>query len=155
MSPTFENVEQLAQALKDNKDLAKVNVPLKINTELKSDSVKPKRVVHHTERDFQQAIIETAKLTGWAIHAERPAWTKKGYRTPIQGDAGFVDLVLTRDGKLIFWEVKVRPNEPTTHQQLWIDALAQVPGVMSDVVYLPEDWDYIVHILTAKLRLGE
>jgi len=108
---------------------------------------KPKQPQAHPERDLQDRIIGLAYFTGWKPHAERHAWTKKGYRTPIQGDAGFPDIVLIRGGEIIFWECKVHPKKPTPAQQLWIDLLALVPGVISRVVY-DEDWEYIVETLT-------
>ena len=60
-----------------------------------------------TEREFQRAVVELARLMGWRVHHTRPALTRAGeWRTPIQGDAGFPDLVLCRPPRLILAELK-------------------------------------------------
>jgi hypothetical protein len=75
------------------------------------------------ERDYQNTIIETAKTFGWRVHAERPAWTEHGYRTPISGHAGFPDLVLAHGAVgVLFVELKVG-TVLTDDQQRWGDVL--------------------------------
>jgi hypothetical protein len=60
-----------------------------------------------TERDFQRAVVELARLMGWRVHHTRPALTQRGrWLTPIQGDAGFPDLVLCRPPRLVLAELK-------------------------------------------------
>jgi len=60
-----------------------------------------------TEREFQQAVVQLARLMGWRVHHTRPALTQRGrWLTPIQGDAGFPDLVLCRPPRLILAELK-------------------------------------------------
>uniref|UniRef100_A0A6M3KM53 Putative VRR-NUC domain-containing protein n=1 Tax=viral metagenome TaxID=1070528 RepID=A0A6M3KM53_9ZZZZ len=113
----------------------------------KTDRVSAKGSIQHPHQDFINAILEVAELTGWLVHVERPAMTAKGYRTPIQGDAGFPDIVLTKRGKLIFWEVKIPPDKVRPEQQLWLDMLALVPRVIARVVE-PDDWDYIIKTLS-------
>jgi hypothetical protein len=58
------------------------------------------------EADYQARIIDTARLHGWRCAHFRPAHTAKGWRTPIEGDRGFPDLVLARDGHIIIAELK-------------------------------------------------
>ena len=102
------------------------------------------------ERDFQRAIVELARLCGWRVFHARPALTRAGeWRTPIQGDAGFPDLVLCRAGRVIFAELKREGGRLTPQQQGWLDALRQCAGVE---VYLwtPADWDAIEAILTRR-----
>ena len=76
-----------------------------------------------TEREFQDAVVDMAKLLGWHVHHTRPARTEKGWRTPIQGHAGFPDLVLMRPPDLMFVELKVRPNKLTKAQREWVGGL--------------------------------
>ena len=66
--------------------------------------------------------------------------------TPVQGDVGFPDLVLARQGRLIFAELKREGRKPTPPQQGWLEVLATCAGVE---VYLwtPADWGEIVRIL--------
>ena len=99
------------------------------------------------EKEFQRAVIDLARLTGWRVHHTRPALTRRGrWLTPIQGDAGFPDLVLCRGGRVIFAELKRVGRKPTAEQQAWLDALHACAGVE---VYLwtPADWGAIIHIL--------
>ena len=72
-----------------------------------------------SEREFLATIIDIAHMTGWLVSHQRPAWTEKGYRTAIQGDAGFVDLVLLRDRHLIFAELKSSKGKLTADQVHW------------------------------------
>jgi hypothetical protein len=101
-----------------------------------------------TEREFQRAVVELARLMGWRVHHTRPALTQRGrWLTPIQGDAGFPDLVLCRPPRLILAELKRVDGKPTPAQREWLDALSACAGVE---VYLwtPADWDSIVRTLT-------
>jgi hypothetical protein len=72
-----------------------------------------------TEGEFQDAVIALAKLKGWKVAHFRPALTSKGWRTPMQGDKGFPDLVLARKGEVKFAELKVRSNRITADQADW------------------------------------
>jgi len=101
-----------------------------------------------TEREFQQAVVQLARLTGWRVHHTRPALTRAGeWRTPIQGDAGFPDLVLCRPPRLIVAELKRNGARPTPQQQGWLDALSACAGVEC-YLWTPADWDAIVRTLT-------
>ena len=77
------------------------------------------------EKDFQRTVIEMAKVLGWRVHAERPAIRQSGkWSTPIQGDAGFPDLVLAHPQKgVIFAELKSERGKATDAQMEWMDAL--------------------------------
>ena len=102
------------------------------------------------ERDFQRAVIDLARLTGWRVHHTRPALTQRGrWLTPIQGDAGFPDLVLVRAGRVIFAELKRVGGKPTPAQRGWLEALQACAGVE---VYLwtPNDWDAIIDALQRR-----
>ncbi len=115
------------------------------------DVVKPvsgtQRHIGHPERDFQDNIIALALRLGWRVHAERPAMTRKGFRTPIQGHSGFPDLCLTNGENLIFWECKNEKQVPTIEQIKWLVSLKELPGVLAEVVY-PHDWEHIVAIIS-------
>ena len=100
------------------------------------------------EKEFQRAVIDLARLTGWRVHHTRPALTRRGrWLTPIQGDAGFPDLVLVRAGRVIFAELKCNGARPTPQQQGWLDALSACAGVEC-YLWTPADWDAIVRMLT-------
>jgi hypothetical protein len=105
-----------------------------------------------TETQLLDAIVKTAKLTGWWLHHDRPARTERGWRTAVQGNAGFLDVVLARDGIVLFRELKGRYDKPTPGQYDWLQRLAPgwveqrgwVPpdetAVVADV-WRPADWD--------------
>lgn len=98
-----------------------------------------------SELQCQRTIVEAAKLAGWRVHAERAAMRQSGrWSTPIQGDKGFVDLILVRDGELLAVELKRKPNRIEAGQQAWLDALDAVPGVTALVVWVPEQQDAFI-----------
>ena len=105
---------------------------------------------HMTEAELQVSVIELAQRLGWLVHAERPARTKDGWRTPIQGDRGFPDLVLARYPALIFAEIKTERGRLTVEQGRWqqqlITRCAVWDGkkpkiwVMGSYLWRPRDW---------------
>ena len=112
-----------------------------------------------TEAEFQTSLIKWARSLGWRVHAERPARTAEGWRTPIAGDKGWPDLVLCRPPRLIFAELKVGKNQPTADQVEWLRDLAMVRGrddltpprnVIETVVWRPEMWSQILVILSRR-----
>lgn len=106
-----------------------------------------------SEDDLLGAIIDLARYGGWMIHHGRPARTNSGWRTPIQGDIGFPDLVLAhpRHG-IVFAELKSRTGRLTTAQWAWADILDAAARLAGDAVHVytwrPADWPDIVAIIT-------
>ena len=102
------------------------------------------------EDGFLAQIIELAHLYRWKVHHVRSAWSAKGYRTPIQGDPGFPDLVLVRNqderSRIIVAEVKAERGRLTYDQQDWLKKLERCPGVES-YIWKPRMWDDIVGVL--------
>jgi hypothetical protein len=79
-----------------------------------------------TESQWQQQVIDLARLYGWLVHHCRPAQHQSGkWATPIQGDPGFPDLVLARGGRVIFAELKTDAAHAnlTIHQKAWAAAI--------------------------------
>jgi hypothetical protein len=107
-------------------------------------------LIKESEANFQARIIQLARIGGWLVHAERPAWSAKGYRTPIQGNAGFPDLVLCHPQRKQFLMVELKSGKGSLRpeQETWGAAL-----VKSGVTYhcwRPSDWDRIVKTLGLK-----
>jgi len=103
-----------------------------------------------TEREFQRAVVELARLMGWRVHHARPALTQRGrWLTPIQGDAGFPDLLLCRPPRLILAELKRVGGKLTAEQQAWLEALQACAGVEC-YLWTPADWDAVVRTLGGK-----
>lgn len=99
-----------------------------------------------TEGEFQTAVIALAHLRGWKVAHFRPARTERGWRTPMEGDAGFPDLVLARKGSVIFAELKAHGKNPSADQADWLAALQGDNGV-EVYVWRPEDMDQVQMIL--------
>ena len=99
-----------------------------------------------TERDFQRTVIDLARLKSWMAHHCRPAVLPSGkWATHIQGDAGFFDLVLIKEGRVIFAELKAEDGKLSKAQQAWQDAAGWPVEVY---VWRPSDFDRIVEILS-------
>ena len=98
------------------------------------------------EEGFQDGVVEYAHLRGWRAAHFRPAWSARGYRTPVQYDGdGFPDLVLCRSPRLVIAEVKVRAPV-SAKQRAWLDLLGEVPGI-EVYVWRPKDWPEIERVL--------
>lgn len=92
------------------------------------------------EKDFQQQVIDLAQIAGW-LHYH----TYDSRRSP----AGYPDLSLVRNGRLIYAELKSESGSPSDEQQKWLDELDRVPGV-EVYVWRPSDWDEIERVLARR-----
>lgn len=96
------------------------------------------------ETEFQSAVIELARWHGWMVHHTRPAQIRPGrWATPIQGNAGWPDLVLCRPqhGDFIVAELKRNGGRLSAGQKTWLLCLSQA-GVEVHVWY-PDDMPQI------------
>jgi hypothetical protein len=93
-----------------------------------------------------QQVIDLAQVCGWRCYHPRPARTLRGWKTALQGSPGYVDLTLCRPPRLIMAEIKRPGDAPTMDQRLWLEQLAQVPGV-EVFLWFPKDWDSIIQVL--------
>lgn len=101
-----------------------------------------------TEVAFTDQVLELARIFGWRTAHFRAAMTKRGWRTPVQGDGkGFPDLLLIRD-RVIVAELKVGRNKPTAEQVAWLDGFRKAGA--EAYLWTPTDWDDITRILRAK-----
>ena len=89
-----------------------------------------------SEADLQAAIIDLAHLLGWRVAHFRPAQNSRGaWRTAVSADgAGFPDLVLVRNGVVIFVELKSEKGRISPAQEAWLAALPH------SLVWRPADW---------------
>lgn len=91
-----------------------------------------------SEADFTQAVIDLAHYRGWMVSHFRPARTVGGWRTPVQGDKGFPDLVLARNGQIMFVELKVGKAGLRPDQKKWAAQLETMvvwrPGDLQEVI---------------------
>lgn len=76
------------------------------------------------EDDLKRAVIELCRHLGLLVHHCRPARLANGkWRTPIEGNSGFPDLVITGPGGVLFRELKAEHAYPTKEQRRWLNAL--------------------------------
>lgn len=101
-----------------------------------------------SEASFTRQVIQLAKLKGWRVAHFRPAMTKKGWRTAVQGDgAGFFDLVLVRPPRIIFSELKSDVGRLSPAQEEWWEAIDACRNWVELHVWRPSSWDEIVRVL--------
>ena len=116
----------------------------------KTTQRRPYHSLTETEADFQRAVLKAADGAGWYRHHD----SNTQVRYPLS-DPGFLDLVLARDGRIIFAELKKDAKAHLTpEQEIWVEHLGGLnigegPREGSPEVYVwrPDDWDQIVRIL--------
>jgi len=99
-----------------------------------------------SEDAFQQWVVDLAKVYGW-----RHYHTRFSKRSP----SGFPDLVLARDGRLIFAELKSEKGHLTPEQREWMADLARVaqrlfmtdPDTVREFLWRPSDMEQIEKVL--------
>ena len=73
-----------------------------------------------TEAVFQGLVLNMAETFGWAVFHDGDSR---------RSNAGFPDLVLVQDGRIIFAELKREKNSyPSTPQMNWLALLSQAAG---------------------------
>jgi len=80
-----------------------------------------------TESELQQRIIDRAEALGWLVYH-----TYDSRRSA----SGFPDLVLAREGRVIFVEVKAEKGRLSKSQAEWLRELGiGKPSIQSEYVY--------------------
>lgn len=92
-----------------------------------------------TEADFLRQVLDLARILGWRSAHFRPAWSARGWRTPVQGDGiGFPDLILVRRNRAIAAELKREVGGTVSNDQLlWLSAF-EAAG-LETAVWKPSD----------------
>lgn len=104
-----------------------------------------------SETEFQDALIEAAQYAGWLVHHDRPARTADGkWRTAIQGDPGFPDLLLVhkRTGYVIAAELKSAKGTTDADQERWL-ARFDAAGIETHL-WRPADFYDALKVITGK-----
>ena len=91
-----------------------------------------------TEQQLTDNIVELCKYLGVLVHHDRPSRTEHGWRTAVQGDAGFPDLVIVSYGGVLFREVKTNTGQLTGPQKEWLARLARAGADAG--VWRERDW---------------
>lgn len=99
-----------------------------------------------TEADWMRQVTDLATILGWSWAHFRPARTAHGWRTPVSGPlgAGWPDLVLVRDRRLIFAELK-RERRTTRPDQTFV--LSLLADAAETYVWVPDDLAEVAEIL--------
>ena len=90
-----------------------------------------------TEAQFLHYVTDVANLGKWFIYH-----TYDSRRS----QAGFPDLVMTKNGRIIFAELKSQKGRVRPEQQMWVDELEKHPGI-EVYVWRPSDSDFITETL--------
>jgi hypothetical protein len=92
-----------------------------------------------SETELLNAVMDLAELWGWRRAHFRAALTKRGWRTPVQGDGtGFPDLLLVRRERLFVVELKSASGKVSPEQEAWLTAFRNA-GIDA-FVWRPENW---------------
>lgn len=104
-----------------------------------------------TEAEFQQKVIDVARMYGWKVFHARPARFADGrVATHFTGDAGFPDLVLAHVKRgIVFAELKSETGRTSPEQLEWIETMR---AHMEAYVWRPADWPQILRRLTRHDR---
>jgi hypothetical protein len=111
-----------------------------------------KRTITVTEAQFQGQIIDLAHLCGYLVTHFRAAKTMHGWRTPLQGDKGYLDTTMARPNppRHIVAELKSEKGRITADEQLWYDTL-KAAGVEC-YIWRPRDFYEAARIIRARTR---
>lgn len=105
-----------------------------------------------SEKQFQKAVMDTAKTCGWKVfHVAYPVRAiGKGKFVPDTQAAGFPDCVFVRGNRLIFAELKKERGKTSESQREWLDALRWVNVSSPNVechLWRPSSWPQIEEAL--------
>ena len=85
-----------------------------------------------TEKQFQAAVVQFAKLTGWLVYHTHDSR---------RSEPGFPDLVLVRDDRIIYAELKTERGRMSAAQRTWQEAL--ICAGAEHRVWRPSHWPII------------
>ncbi len=94
-----------------------------------------------TEDELLTAIIEAATWNGWLAHHVR-----RSDKAIQQGRSGFPDLVLARNGRVLFLELKSEGGRVSPDQGAWLEELTSRSAVQAWIIY-PSQLDDMLRVL--------
>lgn len=111
------------------------------------------KTVDMSEKAFQASVVEYARLKGWKVahHHDSRRQVRPGVLVGDSDAAGLPDLLLCREERLSFVELKTEKGRLSQAQVDWLTSLERVeaqPG-STVAVYLwrPSDWPTIETVL--------
>ena len=104
-----------------------------------------------TEAEWQRTVIAYAKARGWRVaHFPRSYVGGKPMTAVTVDGAGWPDLTMVRDGRIVFAELKTEQGRVSPEQTTWISDLMRVQarsGGLSVVIWRPSDQDEMEEVL--------
>jgi len=97
-----------------------------------------------SEKSFQAAVVEAARLLGWRVHYVRHS---------IASPHGLPDLVPCNGDQLLFRELKTDKGRVTTEQSEWGSVLTRCG--MDWAVWRPAEWPGIEATLRGQQSIEE
>jgi hypothetical protein len=86
-----------------------------------------------SEKQLSQHVVNLARMLGWRV-ARWPTWRPTGT------DPGVPDLVMAKDGRVIFAELKATGGRVSDAQREWCDALHGNAPYVRHVYWFPANW---------------
>lgn len=103
------------------------------------------------EAAFQSQVVQLAHTYGWLVQHTRPAKQGDRWLTPIQGDAGFPDLVLVHHKRgIIFAELKSPSGPVSDAQYQWGRTIKEAGGEWK--LWRPKDLEAIARRLGGGVK---
>lgn len=99
-----------------------------------------------TEAQLLNAVIELCKRLDLLVYHQRPARTKNGWATAVQGHEGMPDLVIVgHQGRgVLYRELKNDRGKPSVAQKMWLSRLQEAGEDAG--LWRPADWhDETIH----------
>jgi Holliday junction resolvase len=98
------------------------------------------------EREFATQVEHLLELFGWLWKHDEPAVRQSGkWATSFRGARGFPDYVATRDGRLVFAEIKNEKGRLTTEQVQWLTRLGNTTAEV--YTWRPNDLETVKEVL--------
>jgi hypothetical protein len=94
-----------------------------------------------SEKDFQRQVIDLGRLCGWKVQHQTISY---------RSEPGWPDLVMVRNGRIVFAELKTERGRVSDAQSEWLAALNQVALANAGVhvgVFRPSDWADLERVL--------
>jgi VRR-NUC domain len=104
-----------------------------------------------SEKEFQRAVIQLARLNGWHFSDSRRQ-VRPGVFVGDKEAKGFPDLVLVRAQRLLFVELKSQDGRVKPEQQEALDLLSAVGGGVEAHLWRPADWDTEITLALAHKK---
>ena len=115
-----------------------------------------------SETAFSSQVFDLLNLFQWRWCHIRPAFSSKGYRTPIQGHdpdgfkgKGLPDIIAVKEllsGEVVtlFAELKSEDGKLELAQRRWIELLIRTRGSAFTFIWIPSQFEQIVEVLQSE-----